>query len=235
MKPSAKSHKNWDYEYTALKGIHLEYTDELPVSVHCFHEIIRNELQPGFFHSIADIGCGKGRIGIHLAKLGYIVYGLDFVSRALNEFRLEAEKMNLVNLIKLIKQDVNKHWSIDRHSVEGVFAITVIDNLIADEQRELFRSELLRILKPGGLFVVEYYTAQDGYYGKLLNNSPQKKRGIIYDPNNNLMFKMYSKNEVIALAGDDFEVLCDKTIHTESIKYEHKYNRTLELLIFRRK
>jgi SAM-dependent methyltransferase len=224
--------KLWTEEYDILKGIHLDYSDELPPAVSFLHDAIQQKQGRALYKTLLDIGCGKGRIGIHLARLGYQVIGIDFVTSALKEFEKIAESYHLRRQIVLMQQDLNERWKIDDLSIDVAVAITVIDNLPSPEQQHHFKHELTRVLRPHGLFVLEVYRQEDDYYGNLLQISPNKERGILVDPNNHIRFKIYSREEIFALFGKEFTVLREKDLASEGIKYGKQYTRKSKVVIF---
>ncbi|MBN1291687.1 MAG: methyltransferase domain-containing protein [Candidatus Latescibacteria bacterium] len=234
MKNESNQRTHWEHEYNVLKGIRMEYSDEIPQCVSLFEEIMEKQSNRRSGKNVLDIGCGKGRIGIHLAKSGYTVTGMDYVLSALKEFGEIAGFHGLQSRILLIEHDLFTSWPLANQSIDSVFAITVLNNFISPDQLNHFKNELFRVLKPGGFLIIEFYVKEDGYYGKLLVNSPDKKHGILIDPNNNMTFKIYSHHEVIELLKDQFTFIRERTHRFESLKYGLTSARTTRIIVFRK-
>ena len=58
--------------------------------------IVTLERQGWVRGKVLDAGCGTGEHAVHLAALGYDVYGLDFSSRAIEQARANAAARNVV-------------------------------------------------------------------------------------------------------------------------------------------
>ena len=234
MKSDSIRQTLWKNEYDHLRGINLGYGNDIPYAVSLYRGILLRDKISNSPH-VLDIGCGKGRIGMHLAEMGCRITGIDFIRSALQEFSRIAKERNKEQNITLIRQDINLPWNVPDRSVDAVFAVTVLDNLVNTDQQVHVKNEILRVLKQSGMVVVEWYTSQDGYYGYLLGNSPQKDRGILCDPNNKIAFKIYTKQEVMSLFGASFEMLAEKDASFESVKYGQTYKRHSHILALRRK
>jgi ubiquinone/menaquinone biosynthesis C-methylase UbiE len=130
---------------------------------------------------------------------------------------------------------MNEPWRVPSRSIDVVFAITVVDNLVEASQRAHFRRELLRILKPGGWLVIEFFPPSDGYYGRLLRTSGNRKRRILKDPINGIFFKLYTRPELLRWLGDSFRPVARKEREFRVIKYRKPYRRRTTILALERK
>jgi SAM-dependent methyltransferase len=97
-----------------------------------------------------DMGCGTGTNSITLARYGWEVIGIDFVSRAVREARRKARRAGL--RINFRVGDVTR-----LNGVEGPFEL-VLDigcfHGLADGGRRRYLDSLERILAPGGSFLL---------------------------------------------------------------------------------
>lgn len=223
----------WRREYETLHGINLSFADREPASVSVFRSLIQSrKIKPP--EKILDIGCGKGRIGIHLAQAGFNVTGFDVVPSAAAEFRRIAAEKGLEGKVRALVRDMNEQWRIPDDSFDCAFAITVVDNLVTLQAREHFMDELLRVLSPRGLLEVECYSEKDGYYGELLKIAGRES-GIVTDPNNGMRFRLYSKSELLELFSPWFKLIHHEKAVWHGIKYNRPYKRDSRILIFQRK
>jgi 2-amino-4-hydroxy-6-hydroxymethyldihydropteridine diphosphokinase len=223
----------WRLEYETLRGINLSYSDREPAPVSVFLSLIAaKKIRPP--QSVLDIGCGKGRIGLHLALAGFHVTGLDSVPTAVMEFRRMARSKGLERNVEALVGDMHERWRMPDHAFDCAFAITVIDNLITVRSRRHFIKELLRVLSEDGLFVLECYDAHDEYYGKILGSSGGES-GIVTDPNNKMCFKIYSESELQALFGPYFRILHREDASWLSVKYNRRYRRRSTIRVFQKR
>ena len=98
--------KLWDQEYK-VKSVPTSYRTEPSKAIPVFKAFLKSISLP-FRGRILDIGCGSGRNGIYLAKLGLEVYGIDFSEQALIEFQTKADKDGMNQRIHLYKGAVTE-------------------------------------------------------------------------------------------------------------------------------
>ncbi len=101
--------------------------------------------------TILDIATGTGDLAINLTKTSATsIIGLDISEGMLNVGRKKIEKLNLSNTIKMVVGD-SENMPFDDNSFD---AITVAFGVRNFENLEKGLSEIYRVLKPGGTFVV---------------------------------------------------------------------------------
>ena len=100
----------------------------------------------------ADLACGPGIITNYLFDKSLDICGIDFSN-------------NMVLLAKSIRQDIDFyfdnafHTSFDDNRFSGITAFGLISNYDFNAVNNIFK-EANRILKPGGLFLFNYYSGQ---------------------------------------------------------------------------
>jgi len=109
---------------------------------------------------VLELGCGTGRVALHLARRGYEVIGLDCDSALLSVLDQRAQGLRLTTL-----QTDARSFELDRQ-VGLVLAPTHLLQLLPDREQ---RSECLRCvaaaLRPGGLLaasIIEGMPEADG-------------------------------------------------------------------------
>lgn len=124
--------------------------------------------------SILDIGCGSGRTTIPLAKMGYIVFGVDITPQMIDSAKRIAADQNL---------DINYRvgdatdLKFDSDSFSGaIFANNGWVQIPGKQNRQKALGEIYRVLKPGGVFLL---TAHRRYY-TINNFLPWTVRWIKY-------------------------------------------------------
>ena len=145
---------------------------------------------------VVDIGCGKGRNTIYLAKLGYDVYGLDYIPHAINYTEKSAKKNNLSSRIHLYLQDIGKRWpfrDIFFDLAIDCFASIDIETL---RDREKYKSELFRTLKPGGYALVMVVSTKDDIEKEFLKTNPGPEKNSTIWPSSGKFQKDYDEKEL---------------------------------------
>jgi demethylmenaquinone methyltransferase/2-methoxy-6-polyprenyl-1,4-benzoquinol methylase len=101
--------------------------------------------------TVLDIATGTGDLAINLTQTSATsIIGLDISEGMLNVGRKKIEKLNLSNTIKMVVGD-SENIPFDDNSFD---AITVAFGVRNFENLEKGLSEIYRVLKPGGTFVV---------------------------------------------------------------------------------
>lgn len=131
---------------------------------------------------VIDIGCSWGRFGALLSKHGLSVYGIDtFIDQARFWVNIRKENKGAYFTTADAQQVPFKNQVFD-----GCIMIGVLE-FIKDE--DLFFSELKRVLKPRGVFVLQVAN-RDNVYTRITGKSIRKD----YQ-------RYYSKEEVLSLLG----------------------------------
>lgn len=73
-----------------------------------FREVLKNATKPEI-RTVLDIGCGPGRYGVELAKLGKTVVGLDLAEGMLVIARRSAEEAGVAGRMSFINADYLSH------------------------------------------------------------------------------------------------------------------------------
>lgn len=106
-------------------------------------------LEPG---RAIDLGCGFGRVPIYLAQMGWSVDGVDFIPKAIEVAGKRAAAAGVGHLAR---------FHVASAAELGFLALAydlAIDigcmHSFTEEMLRSYRSELVRLLRPGGLYVL---------------------------------------------------------------------------------
>jgi SAM-dependent methyltransferase len=225
----------WSSEYNVLRGIRLHFRDgELPPSVAALYGHCDPAASDDSTLRVLDIGCGKGRIGMHLARRGFEVVAFDFVESAVAEFRTLAREYGLEQRVVAFQQDLRAPWQVDDASVDAALSVTVFSNLIDDRQLAHVKAEMLRVMRPEAVLVVEVFGPEDGYYGPLMKDAEGLGHGLLKDPNNGLTLRLFTPDALTTWLAPEFARLEHSANRSQSLKYGGTYERLTHLCVFRK-
>lgn len=169
---------------------------------------------------LLDLGCGRGRNGIALAKLGFEVYGVDISANALKDYKEKINAEHLGKRIKLFNGSMIKRLPFEDDVFSVVVDLTAFFHIADRKGRQSYISEVSRVLKPGGLMLQYQISPKDEYYSSLKTNAD----GIFID-RNGITGRLYTRDELIALFSKNFRLLIAKTLIFEDKSRDTRYYR----------
>jgi SAM-dependent methyltransferase len=164
-----------------------------------------------------DIGSGKGRNSIHLAKFGYEVWALEYIEPAI-KIALQLAHINKVeDKIHFALAEVDSPWKIEDATFDiAVDSFSSID-IETREGREVCRDEMFRTLKPGGYALVTVCSADDEWEKELIAKHPGPEPNSTLWPQNGKFQKDYDETELRAFY-HRFEVIELRKISKSAFK-----------------
>ena len=132
-----------------------------------------------------DAGCGDGYISIAASNLvgdqGKI-YALDVYPESIETVKKEIEDKKLDNTHAILA-DISKNIPLDSDSIDIVLMANVLHGFVADEEVEKVMSNIVEVLKPGGVLAVVEFRKLDGIKGPPFNIriSPEEVSIILKD------------------------------------------------------
>lgn len=116
-------------------------------AVHIHNLLIKHHTLSG--SKILDAGCGPGLYTSELAKSGYRLTGIDLSREQIET----AKKRNTSSNVELFEADI---FSLDvKDKYDVVFCRGVLNDIIADHERDKLFNAFSQYLKPGGLFLAD--------------------------------------------------------------------------------
>lgn len=156
-------------EYFARPGTVAEWwtPDEGPLAFHYDAElrVIDEQLGPQPGDRVLDVGTGRGRFGVHLARRGCDVEAVDLNPDMLELARQNAQRVGVGERFRVSPGRADDLGDFDDGRFDWVFCMELFDHL-PDLQLPL--AEMRRVLAPGGRFVFTYVPGES-LYGSLGN------------------------------------------------------------------
>lgn len=150
-------------------------------------EFVRFLVDQGIRGGMAlDLGCGRGRNTLFLAKSGFVTTGIDIVPELISGLNRQAEEQGLAGRVRAHCQSVTEPWPLGDSSIDVAVDTFCYKHQIEAAERARYRAELARDLRPGGFYMLTLAGDDDGYYGPLLARSPRKVARVITDPANGI-------------------------------------------------
>ncbi len=180
-----------------------------------------------------DIGCGKGRNAIFLAKQGAQVWAIDYISQAVERTKLLAEREGVGRRVHATEAEIDSTWPF----ADNFFDVAVDNFSSIDIEtrrgREKCRDEMLRTLKPGGLAMVAVVSADDEMEKEMLRESPGSEKNSVIWPATGKFQKDYDKKELLEFY-KAFEILEEKKVSRQTTKLGRDYVATNYRLFLRK-
>lgn len=225
-----KQQKIWTIEHRNQKSLPSEFSNTPSDNVIYFTKFLK--LKTGSNKKVVDIGSGKGRNAIYLAKMGFDVYCLDYIKIALDSVKERAKKNKVGDKVHLSLKEISSKWPFKNN-----FFDLAIDNFSSidietKKGRGIYRKELFRTLKPGGYALVAVVSADDELESGFIKNNPGPEPNSAIWPNGKFQ-KDYDRSELIEFY-KDFEIIKLKKIKKPAFKLGKNYTATNFLFILRK-
>lgn len=181
-----------------------------------------------------DIGCGKGRNAVHLAKAGFDVWALEYIEPAITAAKNLASKNNVADKIHFELSEIDNSWNIQDNFFDvAVDSFSSID-IETKKGRETCRDEMLRTLKPGGYALVNVCSAEDEWEKELIANHPGPEPNSTLWPQNGKFQKDYTEAELREFY-KAFEIVELKVISKPAFKLGRDGTATNLWMVLRKK
>lgn len=154
---------------------------------------------------ILDLGCGTGRNSNYLAELGNNVVGIEISKTALSLAKSRAEILGINVDYRL--GDIGEKYGLEDSTIDIVLDITS-SNSLDEKGRNIYLSEVSRVLKHGGYFFVRAL-CKDGNKNvkNLLKDSPGKEYNTYVIKEIGLTERVFSRQGFIDMYSKYFKIL----------------------------
>jgi SAM-dependent methyltransferase len=133
---------------------------------------------------ILDAGCGEGRNLVYFLHQGFQVFGVDANPIAIQMARVYAQTIQPGYDIQRFQKALVEEMPFHQGAFDVVISSAVLHFAHSQHQFEKMMEEMMRVLKPGGIFFLRMTTA----HGGILEQSPDLGDGVYLLPDGSERF-----------------------------------------------
>ncbi len=157
----------------------------------------------------------------------------DHARAALVRFRDRARSEG-VSGAGCLQHDLRQPFPIRDESVGTVLDITAVDNLVESRHRRQYGSEVARVLRPGGLFVVVTFDRDDGYYARFMPGPEDQEEGVVLDPNTGVTNRLFRAADLEAVFAPGLERIAAQRFDFVDEAAQERWMRRFHLHLYRK-
>ncbi len=195
----------WDKEYADSKNFSLstEPAEDLLKFTRWMERNFGNELLNPLLN-VLDLGCGNGRNLIYLAKTyGCRGIGYDLSGVAVNQAKVAAEGLKL----NFTSRTIAGKFDLPDSSF-GLAVDMMTSHYLNKSDREELRSEISRVLKPGGWLLYKTFLLEDDINARrMLRENPANEENTYIHPTIGTTEHVSTEEEVENFFGKDFDIV----------------------------
>ncbi|MBI2483717.1 class I SAM-dependent methyltransferase [Candidatus Uhrbacteria bacterium] len=169
-----------------------------------------------------EMGCGKGRNSIWLAKQGVKMTAFDFSENAIAEAKKRAKESNVDKKVNFTVQDATKQWHFDDGQFDFAIDCFASTDIESTEGRAFARNEFYRVLKNEGFLLVYTLSTDDEFHKEMLEKHPAEEKNSFTHPTTGKFEKVFDREELLDFY-KDFEWVEEQRVEKETEFFEKKY------------
>lgn len=156
--------------------------------------------------NILDLGCGTGRNSNYLSEMGNNVIGIEISKTALNIAKSRSVQTGF-GRVEYVLGDIGEPYDVGDNWADIILDVTS-SNSLSELGREVYLSEMNRVLKKGG-FVFVRALCKDGNKNvkNLLKSSPGKEYDTYVIKEIGLTERVFSREDFIKTYSKFFKIL----------------------------
>ncbi|MGM0507291.1 MAG: class I SAM-dependent methyltransferase [Bacteroidota bacterium] len=148
--------KDWFEDWFDSPLYELIYADRNQGEAERLADLIRELIPPATWSHVLDLGCGRGRHSLSLARRGYDVTGLDLSEASIQIARKRAADQG-VKGIRFIVGDMREPFPETVDAVVNLF--TSFGYFETDRENEQVLRNIHGMLRPGGRVLIDFLNA----------------------------------------------------------------------------
>lgn len=198
------SHDAWEKEYRHPTFLTKEM-DPQADTVRFFKFLKKEEKFDCFGKELIDLGCGTGRNSLYACELGAIPHGID-ISKTAIAYGIDYLKQKDIE-IDLRVGSIGKVLPYPDNLFDIALDVTS-SNSLSETEREVYRSELIRVVKSGGYVYIKALCKDGDLNAKeLLKRFPGPEKDTYILPEQKITERVWTKQDIIDFYSPVFKVL----------------------------
>lgn len=181
-----------------------------------------------------DVGCGRGRNSLFLARQGVQVTALDFTPGAISALEHSADAAGLSDYIRPLVYDVIEGWPVKESSIDLVIDVFCFRHITGRDARLAYKQNVLRALDVRGSFLIAFAGIGDGYYGRYITDHCGDGSALCLDPATNLQSLLFTRDHVVGFFAPELRVLAESTANNAGDATPENTVRLAHALLFTR-
>lgn len=141
--------------------------------------------------NILDAGCGEGRNTIYFLNEGYKIFGVDHNPIAIQMARIYAQTIQKDYDVFRFQTSMVENMPFHQGAFDAVISSAVLHFAKSETHFLKMMEEMMRVLKPGGIFFLRMTTSQ----GNMKEKSPHLGDGVYLLPDGSERFLLTEELE----------------------------------------
>ncbi len=218
----------WRMEY-ASRGMPSSSGTDADMAVSYFAGLLQMRSITG---RALDLGCGKGRNALFLAKKGFEVEGIDFLPELIERLNVDASVKNIP--FHGTVHDLREPLPFPDGHFNAIMDVHSYVHLGTKEQQAACRKELHRVLHKDGYLLLVVPSDMDGFYGRLMKDSTDPEQKLVVDPVANVPVFLYDRQDVEKEFGSRFQVVDYQILQKRGLMHGKEYLRQTLVFVFKK-
>lgn len=232
----------WDAEYKEDNGknfsLSTEPSEDLQKFVRWLEREYKGQEPINRYTKFVDVGCGNGRNSFYLAEnFGAQGIGYDISPEAIRvaNAKLKKPEGSPRGKLQFIVQNVNKPIPVENNSQDLVID-AIVTHVLKKEEREFFKSEVLRVLIPGSYYFLKSLLLDEDIHSKRMIKEDAGRAGeenSYIHPTMGIFEHVPSEAELEKFYEEDFYI--DKIERSFAHKINGRANKRRYIVMYLRK
>ena len=225
--------KKWDKEHATPYALKQMNARKVSDSVLSFFEFLRRQHLSQL--NGLEMGCGKGRNVTWCARQPEVskMTGFDFSSVAIEEAKKRAEESRVSTKTDFLVMDATEPWKFPDRSFDfGIDCAASVD-IESSVGRRFAISEMRRVLKPGGYFLVYVMSTDDEYHKQMIQRSPAEEKHAFYHPDTGKFEKVFDDEELDGIYAD-FKLIEARRIDKKVVFFSEEYASKMHWRVYQK-
>ncbi len=225
--------KKWDKEHAEPYALKQMDARKVSSSIPPFFEFLRSKNLSSL--NGLEMGCGKGRNVIWCAEQleVSVMTGFDFSSVAVEEAKKRAREAGISEKTEFLVMDATQKWRFSDGMFDFGLDCTASPDIESFTGRRFAVSEMQRVLKPDGYFLMYVMSTDDEYHKEMIRRSPAEEKNAFYHPDTGKFEKVFDEAELDEMYVD-LELIEARRIEKRSVFFGKEYGNRMHWRVYQK-